>query len=283
MSGIEEWNAWRVRREERLRQPHGTLALVGTHWLEAEPAPIVPGEPVLWSGDAKTVTVTAKAEHGLLLDGAPIDGTVTLYPDTAEHPSTVTVPDGDLLLVPIERDGVPALRVYDPNAETRRSFDGIDAFDYAPSAVVEAVFTPYPAERTEQGSAERSDRNEVRLCSAVPCLPRAKATTTRQLPLSLIGSDREVVQVHTELSGRKHAGGTLAVANRIQLIDQPRLRFRLSRRPGLAAHPDLAVCIFDAEFQVVPRIGLPGEGHCDRPVDLRLPWLQPELLVIPVQ
>jgi uncharacterized protein (DUF1684 family) len=105
---------------------------------------------VLWSGDAKTVTVTAKAEHGLLLDGAPIDGTVTLYPDTAEHPSTVTVPDGDLLLVPIERDGVPALRVYDPNAETRRSFDGIDAFDYAPSAVVEAVFTPYPAERTEQ-------------------------------------------------------------------------------------------------------------------------------------
>jgi uncharacterized protein (DUF1684 family) len=150
MSGFDEWSAWRARREERMRRPHGTLALVGTYWLEDEPAPIVPGEPVLWSGDAKTVTVTAKAEHGLFLDGEPIDGTVTLYPDTAAHPSTVTVPDGDLLLEPIERDGVPALRVYDPNAETLRSFDGIDAFDYAPDAVVEAVFTPYQAERTEQ-------------------------------------------------------------------------------------------------------------------------------------
>jgi uncharacterized protein (DUF1684 family) len=150
MSGVEEWNAWRERRERRLRRPHGTLALTGTYWLDEEPAPIVPGEPVLWSGDAKTVTVTAKAEHGLFLDGRPIDGTVTLYPDTAERPSTVTVPDGDLLLVPIERDGVPALRVYDPNAETRRAFDGVDVFDYAPQAVVEAVFTPYPAERTEQ-------------------------------------------------------------------------------------------------------------------------------------
>jgi len=149
-TGSEAWNAWRARRDERLRRPHGTLALVGTHWLEDEPAPIVPGEPVLWSGDAETVTVTAKAEHGLFLDGRPIDGTVTLYPDTAPHPSTVTVPDGDLLLEPIERDGVPALRVYDPNAETRRSFAGIDVFDYAPDAVVEAVFTPYPAERTEQ-------------------------------------------------------------------------------------------------------------------------------------
>jgi uncharacterized protein (DUF1684 family) len=149
-TGIDGWRAWRERREARLREPHGTLALVGTHWLEEEPAPIVPGEPVLWSGDAKTVTVTAKAEHGLYLDGALIDGTATLYPDTAPHPSTVTVPDGDLLLVPIERDGVPALRVYDPNAETRLSFDGVDAFDYAPGAVVEAVFTPYPAERTEQ-------------------------------------------------------------------------------------------------------------------------------------
>jgi uncharacterized protein (DUF1684 family) len=149
-SGIEEWNSWRAQREKRLRRPHGTLALTGTYWLEDEPAPIVPGEPVLWSGDAETVTVTARAEHGLFLGGEPIDGTVTLYPDTAVHPSTVTVPAGDLLLTPIVRDGVPALRVYDPNAETRRTFAGIDVFDYAPDAVVEAVFTPYPAERTER-------------------------------------------------------------------------------------------------------------------------------------
>jgi uncharacterized protein len=150
MTDRDQWQQWQVSREKRLRKPHGLLALTGTHWLDEEPAPIEEGGPVLWSGDGKTITVTASADHGLILDGEPIDGTVTLYPDTAANPSTVTVPDGDLLLIPIEREGVSALRVYDPGAEARTSFDGIDAFDYVEEWAIPADFTPYAAARSEQ-------------------------------------------------------------------------------------------------------------------------------------
>ncbi|HEY3871984.1 MAG TPA: DUF1684 domain-containing protein [Actinocrinis sp.] len=152
MTGFENWTAWRARREERLRAPHGILALTGTHWLEDEPAPIVPGEPVLWAGspDGMTVTVTAKAEHGLVFAGEPIDGTVTLFTDSAPNPSTVEAPAYGIRLVPIARDGHAALRVYDQDAEARANFAGIDVFDYDPDAAVEAVYTPYAAERTEQ-------------------------------------------------------------------------------------------------------------------------------------
>jgi len=152
LSDVESWQRWRTRRETRLRAPHGTLALVGTHWLDDEPAPIVEGEPVLWSAGpgGKTVVVTAKAEHGLVFDGKPIDGTVILRSDTDEHPDTVTAPDYDFLLVPIEREGSAALRVYDPNAATLLAFDGIETFDYDPSWAVPAKFTPFDGPHVEK-------------------------------------------------------------------------------------------------------------------------------------
>ena len=152
MSDVDDWRQWRSRRETSLRDPHGTLALIGTHWLDEEPAPILEGEPVLWSAavDGKTITVTAKAEHGLVFNGEPIDGTITLRPDTDEQPDTVTAPDYDILLVPIEREGSAALRVYDPNAATLRDFDGIEAFEYDPSWAVQATFTPYDGPRIEK-------------------------------------------------------------------------------------------------------------------------------------
>jgi hypothetical protein len=151
VSEVESWQKWRSRREERLRRPHGTLALVGTHWLDEEPAPIIEGEPVLWSAgpEGKTVVVTAKAEHGIVFNGEPVDGTVTLRVDTAEHPDTATVPEYDIRLVPIERDGSAALRVYDPNSAELKAFDGIEAFDYDPELAVPATFAPYDGARVE--------------------------------------------------------------------------------------------------------------------------------------
>jgi uncharacterized protein len=152
LSDLENWRQWRTRREAKLRDPHGTLALVGTHWLGEEPAPILEGEPVLWSAGpgGKTVAVTAKAEHGLFFHGDPIDGTLTLRPDTDEHPDTVSAPDYGILLVPIEREGSAALRVYDSNAATLRAFDGIEAFDYDPGWAVPAKFTPYDGPLVEK-------------------------------------------------------------------------------------------------------------------------------------
>jgi uncharacterized protein (DUF1684 family) len=152
LKDLESWRQWRTRREAKLRDPQGALALVGTHWLGEEPAPILEGEPVLWSAGAggKTVVVTAKAEHGLFFQGEPIDGTVALRPDTDEQPDTVSAPDYGILLVPIEREGSAALRVYDSNAATLRAFDGVEAFDYDPSWAVPAKFTPYDGPRVEK-------------------------------------------------------------------------------------------------------------------------------------
>lgn len=151
MDEVENWRQWRVLREERLRRPHGELAVIGTHWLGTEPAPILEGEPVLWSAspDGKTVAVTAKAEHGLFVDGEPVDGRVTLRVDTAENPQTVAAPDFDIVLVPIERDGRAALRVHHPDSPTRATFGGIDVFDYDPAWVLAAKWTPYDHPRVE--------------------------------------------------------------------------------------------------------------------------------------
>jgi hypothetical protein len=152
VSEVDRWQRWRSRREERLRERHGTLALVGTHWLDDEPAPIVDGEPVLWSAgpEAKTVVLTAKTEHGIVFNGKPVDGTVTLQVDTAERPDTATVPELGILLVPIEREGNAALRVYDPSSVDLAAFDGIEAFDYDPRWAVPARFAPYDDPRVER-------------------------------------------------------------------------------------------------------------------------------------
>jgi uncharacterized protein (DUF1684 family) len=152
VSEADSWQQWRNRREESLRQPHGPLALIGTHWLGDEPAPIIEGEPVHWSAgaDRKSVVLTAKAEHGIVFDGEPVDGTVTLRTDSAEHPDTAIVPELDILLVPIERDGSIALRVYDPNSPQLVAFGGIDAFDYDAHWAVPATYTPYAGPRVEK-------------------------------------------------------------------------------------------------------------------------------------
>lgn len=145
MDEVESWRRWRALREERLRRPDGVLAVIGTHWLGTEPAPILEGEPVLWSAspDGKSVVVTAKAEHGLFVGDEPIDSVVTLRVDTSENPQTVTAPDYGILLVPIERGGSAALRVHDSKSTGLAAFTGIRAFDYDPAWVLDAKFTPH--------------------------------------------------------------------------------------------------------------------------------------------
>jgi uncharacterized protein len=149
---IEDWRRWRVWREEQLREPHGVLAVTGTYPLGTEPAPILEGEPVLWSAspDKKAVVVTAKAEHGLVLDGEPLDGTAVLRVDSPDHRRTLTAPEYDIVLVPMIRDGATVLRVFDPKAPALTSFEGVDGFDFAPAWALDAKFTPYQDRRVEQ-------------------------------------------------------------------------------------------------------------------------------------
>ncbi|MFB7375916.1 DUF1684 domain-containing protein [Kitasatospora purpeofusca] len=141
-TAAEEWQHWSDGRAATVSAPHGQLALTGTHWLEPEPAAIA-GLPGVWWADAEGVRLRAAAADGVTVAGAdtPVDGEVLLRPDT--DPAADTAALGEVLLVPIEREGEPALRVFDPNSPGRASFAGISAYPYAPEWAVPAVFTPF--------------------------------------------------------------------------------------------------------------------------------------------
>ncbi|MFE9425816.1 DUF1684 domain-containing protein [Kitasatospora sp. NPDC006697] len=145
----DEWQRWTEGRTAAASAPHGVLALIGTHWLGSEPVAL-PGVPGVWSAVADRVRVAAAAADGLRVDGSGgggdgsggvVDGEALVHPDT--HPEADTLRHGDLLLVPIEREGELALRVFDPAAEARTRFSGIAAYPYAPEWSVPAVYTPY--------------------------------------------------------------------------------------------------------------------------------------------
>ncbi|MGF1426457.1 DUF1684 domain-containing protein [Kitasatospora sp. LaBMicrA B282] len=139
----EEWQRWTEARTASVSAPHGMLALVGTHWLDKEPVEI-PGVPGRWSATPDGVGVTAAAGDGLrstAAAGGVVEGELLLRPDT--HPEADTAHYDDVLLVPIERDGELALRVFDPAAEARTHFAGISVYPYAPEWSVAARFIPF--------------------------------------------------------------------------------------------------------------------------------------------
>ncbi|WP_457032189.1 DUF1684 domain-containing protein [Kitasatospora sp. P5_F3] len=141
-TAAEEWQHWTEHRTASVGAPHGALALTGTHWLEPEPAEI-PGLPGRWWAADGAVLVQAAAADGLRVKGTEgaVDGTVELRPDTDPAADLLTL--GEILLVPIEREGEPALRVFDPASPGRAAFAGISTYPYSPEWAVPAVFTPF--------------------------------------------------------------------------------------------------------------------------------------------
>ncbi|MEW1914496.1 DUF1684 domain-containing protein [Kitasatospora sp. NPDC085895] len=143
-TAAESWQRWTEARAAAVSAQHGPLALTGTHWLGPDPEQI-PGLPGEWWAADGVVRLDAKAEYGIRLESAAaagaLDGEVSLRPDTDPAPERATL--GELRLVPIEREGELALRVFDPDAPARAAFAGIDTFPYAPDWAVPAVFTPF--------------------------------------------------------------------------------------------------------------------------------------------
>ena len=70
-----DWERWRSARADQLRDPHGPLSFRSLHWLgeQAEAYPPIPGK---WSAGPAGVTVDSA--DGLLADGLPLVGSVTL-------------------------------------------------------------------------------------------------------------------------------------------------------------------------------------------------------------
>ena len=135
-----EWQAWHDAREERLRSPHGWLAITAIHWLTGEPQRFddVPGE---WRGDAHEVTVALGPGESLGLDGA------TLGP--GEHrvgpldDLGLTVTFGDAVVQVADRDGAAIVRPRHPDSPHLRAYRGTPCYPADPAWVRPGRFEPY--------------------------------------------------------------------------------------------------------------------------------------------
>jgi uncharacterized protein (DUF1684 family) len=140
------WKRWHEGRVRTVAAPYGPLALVGTYWLDdvagagagagdgdgAGGGPgTIPGLPGRW-----------RQENGTVVH--EVDGVPTAL-ETEGEP--LFLPDGRKLLA-IVREGLLAVRVWDPESPARRAFAGIAAFEYDERWVVPAVFRPFDAEGT---------------------------------------------------------------------------------------------------------------------------------------
>lgn len=137
------WERWRESRDTAVRSAWGPLALTGTYWFDD--ALELDGLPGRWQVVDGSVTLSASAGDGLVVDGRPLDGTVKVHSDLEEVGTTVSAGDTRLLL--IDREGAFAVRVYDPNSPALQAFQGIERFAFDERWVREATFRPYGAER----------------------------------------------------------------------------------------------------------------------------------------
>ncbi|MFJ1751963.1 DUF1684 domain-containing protein [Kitasatospora sp. NPDC088134] len=143
-TAAESWQRWTESRNAAVGAPHGPLALTGTHWLAPEPAKL-PGLPGRWWAEDGAVCAELRLGDGVRLEHASgereLTGRVELRPDIDREPGIAVL--DELRLVPIEREGELALRVFDPAAPARAAFAGISVYPYAPDWAVPAVFTPF--------------------------------------------------------------------------------------------------------------------------------------------
>ncbi|MFH8572184.1 DUF1684 domain-containing protein [Streptomyces sp. NPDC017993] len=145
-SHTQEWQEWRDRRVATVSQPYGPLALTGTHWLGDHPDGRVEGLPGTWTEEGDHVLLRASAADGLTVDGKPLDGEIRLDQDTA--PDHTRVAQGERHLLVFRREGLWAVRDFDPQAAPRRAFAGIDAYAHDDRWVRPGLFRPYAQGRT---------------------------------------------------------------------------------------------------------------------------------------
>ncbi|MFI9153464.1 DUF1684 domain-containing protein [Streptomyces sp. NPDC053367] len=144
---FDAWKQWHENRVETVSAPYGPLALTGTHWLEDYPEGLLPAIPGRWRADGDAVVLTAAAEDGLTVDGAPFAGEARLTADSGPA-AGARVALGERRLVVLIREAVWGVRDFDPVSEARRAFRGIEATPYDPRWSVPGRFTPYGEDRT---------------------------------------------------------------------------------------------------------------------------------------
>ncbi|SHM04759.1 DUF1684 domain-containing protein [Streptomyces yunnanensis] len=159
---VQEWQEWREGRLAAVTGSYGPLALAGTYWLADHPDGRIAGLPGRWTvaADGAAVLLEAGPEDGLTVDGAPAAGAHRLDQDAG--PAAARVGHGARRLVVLRREGLWAVRDFDPGAPARRAFAGIDAYPYEERWVRPGLFRPYGERRTVQvANADGQERGFV--------------------------------------------------------------------------------------------------------------------------
>ncbi|MEU9060728.1 DUF1684 domain-containing protein [Streptomyces sp. NPDC048430] len=141
------WQRWHERRIVAVAAPHGPLSLTGTHWLADHPEGRIPAVPGQWREEGGEVVLTATPEDGLTVDTKPLSGEVRLGADRGPI-DTSRVAQGERRLVVLSREGLWAVRDFDPQSPARHAFRTIDATPYDPKWSLDGTFRPYDSDRT---------------------------------------------------------------------------------------------------------------------------------------
>lgn len=120
-----DWKKWHEERTAQVSAPYGPLSLTGTHWFTDYPEGRIPAAPGEWREDGDAIVLKATAEDGLTVGGRPFTGEVRLAADTGPFAGS-RVGDGERRLTVLSREGLWAVRVFDPRSAARRAFTGIE-------------------------------------------------------------------------------------------------------------------------------------------------------------
>jgi uncharacterized protein (DUF1684 family) len=144
-------DAWHAERVAALTAPDGWLSLVTLAWLEpgANRVGRDPAAAVAYAGlpadhvgtlhvDGDGGGIRFEPAAGVAVTGVPDDG--MLRTDADGPPTVVQV--GRCRFEVIVRGGRPAVRMRDPEADSRVGFNGIERFPVDPAWSIEAAFEP---------------------------------------------------------------------------------------------------------------------------------------------
>ncbi|MFG2331833.1 DUF1684 domain-containing protein [Streptomyces sp. NPDC048604] len=153
----KDWQHWHERRTASVAAPHGPLSLSGTYWLADYPEGRIPAVPGEWREEGDEVVLSAGAEDAVTVDGVPLIGTVRLTADHGPIPESRVESAGRRLVV-LRREGLWAVRDFDPESAARRAYRGIEATPYDAGWSLPGVFRPY--EEAQSLRVENADGRE---------------------------------------------------------------------------------------------------------------------------
>ena len=139
-----EWEAWHERKEARLADPHGFLAITSLNRLTDEPQrfPDAPGD---WSTGPAGVVVTLADGEELVIGGVPARGQHS-FGHIPER-GGVNAAWGDAVIEVARRGGNDIVRPRHPDNGLRTAFRGTPAYTPDPRWAVTGRYVPFAEPR----------------------------------------------------------------------------------------------------------------------------------------